>query len=142
MLNKHRLPILAIAAAISIAGCKNDYAESPAAQETAAPSVRKETRDLLIVHWGQQRSVAGKPFNEQGDGNSGIFFEFNGRVEGEEVSVLMDGKPLKGIVTSGNVVTAVVPLEYLSTPGSFPIEILFPKQNLRLQVGQFTIQAP
>ncbi len=97
---------------------------------------------IEVLSWGPRSTTAGIPFNIQVDGNSGISFQLNKRAPAGDYIVTLDGRPLTGVVVSGELVTATIPAEYLARPGTFPLVVQNTTRGKRLMSDQFTVEAP
>lgn len=135
---------LALMAALATAmlGCTEQgtppAATDPAATATTAAPAAKVS-DLKVVQWGPKNTSPGVAFNVQPDGNSGMFVEFDGPLPATKFEGTLGGKPLQGVVASGNVVTATVPADYVAAAGRLPLELFVPSENARISVGEFVV---
>jgi hypothetical protein len=109
-----------------------------AAEGAADPGDASSAR-LAVVNFSPRSTPVDTPFNVQLDGNSGISFELSRPAPPAEFSVWFDDKPLTGVVASKKVVTATIPVEYLSAPGEYPIELEV--GGVRLPAGNFEVTA-
>lgn len=131
---------------LTIAACNpqqpaSPTATAPAPAADAAPAA-DTTAELNVVNWGQRSTKVAEPFNVQADGNSGIAFELSRPAPQGDFVISFDGKPLTGVVVSGVIITATIPGDYLANAGTFPVVIENASQGLRLEAGDFTVEAP
>lgn len=121
-----------------LAGCNPQQAvdtPAPATAAAGAPGAK-----ATVVNWGQRSTKVGEDFNVQADGNSGVSFELSQPVLPGEYTITFAGKPLTGVVTSGVIITATIPKDFLAHPGTFPIVIQNPPQGVRIEAGDFTVE--
>lgn len=130
---------LVLIAALAACGQKPEPVTPPATSGDRAAEA-SSSGVLQVTNFSPDRTPADTPFNVQADGNSGISFELDRAAPPAEFSVTFDGKPLTGVVSSGRVVTATIPLDYLSTPGSYPL--VLEVGGTRLPAGEFVVEAP
>ncbi|MGI8559978.1 MAG: hypothetical protein ACR2J7_00745 [Luteimonas sp.] len=134
---------LVLIAALAACGQKPEPVTPPATPAVAAGDRATEASSsgvLQVTNFSPDRTPAGTPFNVQADGNSGISFELDRAAPPAEFSVWFDGKPLPGVVSRGRVVTATIPVDYLSTPGRYPL--VLEVGGRRLPAGEFVVEAP
>lgn len=134
----------ALAICLSAAACNpQEPAAPPVPRGPAATTPSAEaTAPLTVVNWGQRSTQAGQPFNVQADGNSGISFELSRPAPAGEFTISFDGKPLTGVVVNEIIITATIPGAYLATAGTYPVVVENARQGLRLEAGDFTVEAP
>lgn len=129
---------LAILLVVSIAGCGDKpkaVVAPPAPSAEATPVAANEP--LGVVNFSPLSTPAGVAFNVQADGNSGFWFELNKPVLAQ-VRGRFNGKPLKGVVAKGKIITATIPLDYIAEPGNYPIE--FDVAGNILAAGTFVVE--
>ena len=132
--------VVGVALSLTLVACgqkPTPISASPSAQSAAAA-----TDPLRVVSFNEQSTTAGKPFNLQADGNSGITFELNRPASGAEIKAWFNNKPLTGVVSRDMVITATIPAEYLQTAGEYPIELEVSTESARVPVGNFIVKAP
>lgn len=132
--------VVGVALSLTLVACgqrPTPTSKSPSAQSGAAA-----TDPLRVVSFNEQSTTAGKPFNLQADGNSGITFELNRPATGAEIKAWFNNKPLAGVVARDMVITATIPAEYLQTAGEYPIELDVSTEAARVPVGNFIVKAP
>ena len=95
-----------------------------------------------VLGWGPRSTPADTPFNIQADGNSGLSFQLSGRAPAGNYVITLDGRPLTGVVVSGELVTATIPREYLARSGTFPLIIRNTSRAEDIMSDQFVIEAP
>lgn len=135
-------PLLALAV-LTACGQKPEPVTPPTtpAAEAGNPVMSSSTSTVLrVTNFSPDRTPAGTPFNVQADGHSGISFELDRAAPPAEFSATFDGKPLSGVVSSGRVVTATIPVDYLSTPGRYPL--VLEVGGTRLPAGDFVVETP
>ena len=126
---------LLLSAMAALAACNPQVAVPPAGPAALSEPAR-------IVNWGQRSTHAGQPFNVQADGNSGISFELSAPIATGSFTILFDGRPLTGVAASGVILTGTIPLDYLATPGSYPMVVENVAAGVRLEAGDFTVEPP
>lgn len=94
---------------------------------------------LAVQRFAPHNTPAGVAFNDQGDRNSGVFFELNRAAGVEPITATFDGKPLTGVVVSEKVITATIPGDFLKVPGStYPVELH--EGTRTIPAGKFTVK--
>lgn len=132
--------VVGIALAVVLGGCGDK--PKPLSPDPVGETPAASSEPLQVVNFNQRSARAGMPFNVQADGNSGISFELNRSVSGAKVAAFFDGKQLTGVASNATVVTATIPVDYLKTPGEYPLELEVSTERARLPVGTFTVEAP
>lgn len=130
---------LVLIAALTACGQKPEPVTPPATSGDRATEA-SSSGVLQVTRFSPDRTPAGTPFNVQADGHSGISFELDRAAPPADFSGTFDGKPLPAVVSSGRVVTATIPLDYLSTPGRYPL--VLEVGGTRLPAGEFVVEAP
>lgn len=132
-----------LAVCLSAAACNpQEPASPPASRAPAATTPAVATAPLTVVNWGQRSTQAGEPFNVQADGNSGISFELSRPAPAGEFSISFDGKPLTGVVVNELIITATIPSALLTEAGTYPVVVENASQGLRIEAGDFAVEAP
>lgn len=109
-----RRGMLALVCALALAGCGH------------SPST-----DVKIVGFGPSPVVHGQPFNVQPNGDSAIWVRVDKPADPKGVLVL-DGQPLKTMVNK-DLLTAVVPVSVIATPGPKPLLVEFDSGSQKIQ---------
>ena len=102
----------------------------PAAPKSAATAAVSSQEDAGLLSdvvpkfltYGPQEVEAGKAFNPQPDGSSALWIKLDQSMENTDAVISLDGHPLATSI-SGDVVTAVVPLEFIGHPGTLKLEV-------------------
>lgn len=105
---------------------------SPAVAPAAAPTV---------VAWGPQTTEQGVAVNVQAGGSSGLWIKMSAPAFGYDTVVTFDGKPVDQIFVTktGDVLTMMIPSEYISTPGMKPLAVKPDKTSPEIAVGNFEV---
>lgn len=113
-------------------------APAPAA-DTATPAVAPQPP--AIVSWGPQSTVVGVAANAQKGGESGLWIKANGPVFVRGTIVTFDGKTVENVsvAPSGEVMTMLVPADYIATPGMKQIVVRPGGNGPDLVVGEFEV---
>lgn len=139
-------PVLVALAACACSGHNNapladiEPAQASVAASKASTASAASVATLAVVRWGPDRVAAGKPFNQQPDGNSSLWFELNAPVTDPSLQATLGGMPLTGVVGNGNVVTALVPARYFAAAGRYPIEIVLPRAGRTIEAGTLVVE--
>lgn len=144
-MNRTRASLLLLT--LALAACDSQHTPAPgqaASNEVPAPSAMAEPTEPVaakIIKWGPEKVPAGKTFNVQADGNSGIWFELETPVPaGTLVTGTFDGKPLIGPVVNGKFGAATIPLDYLAKPGTYAMELSIPKGSDPVPAGKIIVE--
>ncbi len=130
-----------------LAAC--DSQPTPAPGQAASPQVPPPSRmteptepaAVKIIKWGPEKVPHGKVFNVQADGNSGIWFELDSPVPaGTSIVGSFDGKPLIGPVVNGKFAAATIPVDYLSAPGTYSMELRIPADSKPVPAGKIVVE--
>lgn len=136
---------------IVLSACDSQPTAAPGAAASNAPAVAAPApmpepgsvvpSAVTIIKWGPERTKAGEPFNVQADGNSGIWFELDAAVPaGTSISGSFGGKPLIGPVVDGKFGAATIPVDYLATPGTYPLELHIPADGPAIAGGSIIVE--
>lgn len=98
---------------------KAPTAAAPASGATAAESTATAPK---VLDYGPREVAAGKAFNPQPDGSSALWIKLDQSMEGTDAVISLDGRPLHTSI-SGDVVTAVVPMEFIQHPSTQKLEV-------------------
>jgi hypothetical protein len=129
-----------ISASLVLSSCEQRTVSAPSEPDKRATKSQQPAH-VNIVRWGPDHAKAGESFNIQPDGNPGVWFELSGPVTGVELTATLDGKPLTGVVANGNIVTATIPLDYLTVPGTYLVELQTPSLGKKMLAGSFTVES-
>jgi hypothetical protein len=134
-MNRKSLVLLSLCFALSACDSQPTAAPGAAADANAVPAPAPiaepaESTKLTVIHWGPEKTKAGEAFNVQADGNSGIWFELDREVPpGTSIAGTFGGKPLIGAVVNGKFGAATIPLDYIATAGTYPMELHIPAEG-------------
>ena len=136
--------------AFALTACDSQPTAAPGSASTPAvaapapmaePTAPVEAAAPKIIKWGPERVKAGEPFNVQADGNSGIWFELETAVPaGTSIAGTFDGKPLIGPVINGKFGAATIPVDYLATPGTYPMQLHIPADGPAIAAGSIIVE--
>jgi hypothetical protein len=116
---------------------------APAATPAVAHAAPAAPINPAIAAWGPRKTVQGKPVNSKNGSDSAIWIKVTGITAGRGAHVSFDGKNVSEVQIrpSGDLVTAAIPLEFLSTPGKKRIMLKPSVDAPVIAVGDFEVTA-
>lgn len=111
---------LSVGLMLGLSSCGRDGTSSaPTAGDQAAGILKG---NLQIASWGPDRTKAGVVFNAQPDGSAALWARVNQSLDGTDVTMDFDGRPLTTAV-QGELVTASVPPALYAESGTHAVRI-------------------
>lgn len=116
-----------VAVAVAVAACSREGGKTAYPErfgvDAAPPTRSAPIVPLRIVDYGPQWALRGKAFNVQPDGVSALWVKLSRPLDKSVTHVILAGKQL--VTTSqGATITAVVPLELISTSGRLKLSVM------------------
>lgn len=94
-----------------------------------------------LSNWGPKSTLQGEKFNEQADGHSGMWFQFQGAPG--RARIMIDGEYARTNVRSDVVTSGLfgeVQERILSTPGAYEIALVDPVRKIKQPIGELIVQ--
>ncbi len=121
-----------------------DPANLPLVRAREQAALRENLTDgeiAPLANWGPRKTVQGQKFNEQVDGHSGLWFQFDNAPD--RVRIMIDGELARTrvsptVVTSG--LFGEMQERILATPGEYEIALVDPVKKIKQPVGKLVVE--
>ncbi|QIB66451.1 twin-arginine translocation signal domain-containing protein [Kineobactrum salinum] len=94
-----------------------------------------------LANWGPRKTVQGQKFNEQADGHSGLWFQFDNAPN--RARIMIDGELARTRVSSKVVTSGLfgeMQDRILATPGEYEIALVDPIKKIKQPVGMLVVE--
>jgi hypothetical protein len=138
MIEMKNIPIVfSLICLLVLAGCGEGEKKAPASiGATAEPKPA-----ITIEKWGPYATEAKKPFNVQPNGQSAIWFLMKGAVPPQGMEAYFGGERIAGLaIRTDHGGALLVPDELLAKAGKYPIYLMHPQSQTRIDIGTFEVR--